>query len=582
MTSTTGKHRIGRMNSVSIEPWRSEELHFNGEPLPDAASVDCGWGKLIFAHTFKSNEDLVAAIKDEKEGRRNLALYLRDPHVVLAMAPQELFLDPSHTYRLSLGQYLPGRVRPVGFSVRRIQKRADADEIHRVLASCRMVSPSPEFIWSNRSSRSLQFFVAEETGTGRALGTVMGVDHAEAFGDPENGSSMWCLAVDPQAPQPGIGRALAAHIADHFAARGRAFMDLSVMHDNVGVIRLYEDLGFKRVPAFCVKRRNAINRDLYLGQQPDTDLNPYAKIIVDEAQRRGIAVDVVDAEHGYFALQNAGRRVLCRESLSELTSAVAMSRCDNKIVTHRALRSVGVSLPAQMRAGERAENEAFLERHGAVVVKPARGEQGRGVSVDIDDAEDLEEAVQRAKALCEDVVIEEYATGSDLRVVLIDFEVVAAALRKPAAVVGNGRHSVRELIEKQSRRRSAATGGESSIPVDAETARCVSKQGLGLDDVVPEGTELRVRETANLHTGGTLHDVTDQLHPTLAAVSRKIAQTLDIPVVGLDFIVDDASKERYVFIEANERPGLANHEPRPTAARFVDLLFPETASSAAA
>jgi GNAT-family acetyltransferase (TIGR03103 family) len=582
MPSTTGRQRIGRMNSASIEPWRMDEPQFNGEPLADAASVDCGWGTLIFAHTFKSNERLVATIKDEKEGGRNLALYLRDPHVVLAMAPQELFLDPSHTYRLWLAQYLPARVRPAGFAVRRIRKRADADEIHRLLTSCRMVSASPEFIWSNRRSKSLQYFIAEDPATGRALGTVMGVDHAEAFGDPENGSSMWCLAVDPQAPQPGIGRALVAHIADHFAARGRAFMDLSVMHDNVGVIRLYEDLGFKRVPAFCVKRRNAINRQLYLGQQPDAGLNPYAKIIVDEAQRRGIAVEVVDAEHGYFALQNAGRRVLCRESLTELTSAVAMSRCDNKLVTHRVLRDIGVRVPAQTRAGERADNESFLEMHGAVVVKPARGEQGRGVSVDIDNAQDLEAAVSRAAALCDDVVLEEYVAGNDLRVVLIDFDVVAAALRRPASVVGNGKHTVRELIEKQSRRRAAATGGESSIPVDAETIRCIERHGFSLDDVPPEGRELRVRETANLHTGGTLHDVTDELHPALAAMSRKIAETLDIPVVGLDFIVDDAAEDRYVFIEANERPGLANHEPRPTAARFVDLLFPETASSAAA
>lgn len=582
MSSSTGRHRIGRINSVSIEPWRTDEPQFNGEPLANAASVDCGWGNLIFAHTFKSNEELVAAIKDEKEGRRNLALYLRDPHVVLAMAPQELFLDPSHTYRLWLAQYLPARVRPEGFTVRRLQKRADADEIHRVLTSCRMVSASPEFIWGNRRSKSLQFLVAEDRSTKRVLGTVMGVDHAEAFDDPENGSSMWCLAVDPQAPQPGIGRALVAHIADRFAACGRSFMDLSVMHDNVGVIRLYEDLGFKRVPAFCVKRRNAINRELYVGQQPDTRLNPYAKIIVDEAARRGIAVEVVDAEHGYFALQNAGRRVLCRESLSELTSAVAMSRCDNKLVTHRVLRQAGVRVPAQARAADRAANEAFLAAHGAVVVKPARGEQGRGVSVDIDDPRDLAAAVERASALCEDVVLEEFVRGSDLRVVLIDFDVVAAAVRRPAAVVGNGRHTARELIEKQSRRRSAATGGESSIPVDAETERCIERQNLSLDDVVPDGQELRVRETANLHTGGTLHDVTDSLHPSLAAVSRKIAETLDIPVVGLDFIVDDAAEDRYVFIEANERPGLANHEPRPTAARFVDLLFPETASSAAA
>ena len=573
--------RSGRVNSISIEPWRSEEPHFQGEPLAADASVDCGWGKLIFAHTFGSNERLVAAIEDEQPGQRNLALYLRDPHVVVAMAPQELFLDPSHTYRLSLAEYLPARVLPAGFRIRRLRKRADAEEIPRLLASCRMVSAEPAFIWRHRKSRALTYFIAEDPTNGRALGTVMGVDHAEAFDDPENGSSMWCLAVDPQAPQPGIGRALVAHIADHFAARGRAFMDLSVMHDNVGVIRLYEDLGFKRVPAFCVKRRNAINRELYLGRQPDTALNPYAKIIVDEALRRGIAVDVVDAEYGFFALQSGGRRVLCRESLSELTSAVAMSRCDNKIVTHRALRDVGVRVPEQRRAASRRENEAFLETHGPLVVKPARGEQGQGVSVNIDDPDELDAAVRHAAALCEDVVLEEFVEGSDLRVVLIDFDVVAAAVRRPAAIVGNGRHTVRELIEKQSRRRAAATGGESAIPFDAETERCLHRQGFALDDVVPEARELKVRETANLHTGGTLHDVTAELSPALAAVSRKIAATLDIPVVGLDFIVDSPSGDRYVLIEANERPGLANHEPQPTAARFVDLLFPETARSAA-
>jgi GNAT-family acetyltransferase (TIGR03103 family) len=569
--------RILRPNSISIEPWRADEPHYLGEPLAEDASVDCGWGKLIFAHTFSSNERLIAAIEDEQAGRRNLALYLRDPHVVVATAPQKLFLDPSHTYRLSLGEYLPGRVLPAGFRIRRVRKRADADEIPRLLSSCRMVSSDAEFIWKNRKSKALTWFIAEDPATSRALGTVMGVDHAEAFGDPENGSSMWCLAVDPQAAQPGVGRALVAHIADHYAARGRAFMDLSVMHDNVGVIRLYEDLGFRRVPAFCVKRRNAINRELYLGEQPESGLNPYAKIIVDEAVRRGIAVEVIDAEHGYFALQSGGRRVMCRESLSELTSAVAMSRCDNKLVTQRAMRELGVRVPEQRRAGTRAENGAFLERFGPLVVKPARGEQGRGVSVNIDNPADLDAAVRRASALCEDVVLEEFVEGLDLRVVLIDFDVVAAAIRSPAAVVGNGRHSVRELIEKQSRRREAATGGESFIPCDAETRRAVERRGYSFDAVLPKGVELPVRATANLHTGGTLHDVTAQLSPALVAASTEIARALDIPVVGLDFIVDKPDGEAYVMIEANERPGLANHEPQPTAERFVDLLFPQTA-----
>jgi GNAT-family acetyltransferase (TIGR03103 family) len=212
-----------------------------------------------------------------------------------------------------------------------------------------------------------------------------------------------------------------------------------------------------------------------------------------------------------------------------------------------------------------------------VVVKPARGEQGNGVSVGIRDPRGLEQAVGRARALCGDVIVEEFVSGEDLRIIVIGYEVVAAAVRRPPAVVGTGRHTVKQLIEKYSRRRRAATGGESSIPVDDETVRCVREAGHSLDSVLDAGVEVVVRKTANLHTGGTIHDVTAELHPELGDVAETAARALEIPVVGLDFIVDAVGENRYVVIEANERPGLANHEPQPTAERFIDLLFPQTA-----
>jgi GNAT-family acetyltransferase (TIGR03103 family) len=572
------RHRIERSASTSIRGWRFDEPQFQGEHFTSNASLDCGWGRLIFAHTFRDHADLVEAMNDEAPGYRNLALYIRDPHVVLSMAPQELFLDPSHTYRLWFANYLPGRVQSAGFVLRRLQHRTDADDIHRLLLSRGMVAPAPDFIWAQRKSRVVEFLVAEDPASKRLIGTVMAVDHVEAFEDPEGGASMWCLAVDPNAEQPGVGRTLVAYAADFFSARGRAFMDLSVMHDNSAVIRLYEQMGFVRVPVFCIKRRNVINQDLYIGDQPGSDLNPYAQIIVDEALRRGIAVDVIDAEHGYLALQYGGRRIICRESLSELTSAIAMSRCDDKTVTHRILSEIGVRVPKQALAGDRAADEAFLAEAAAVVVKPSQGEQGRGVYVNIRDPDELHAAVEKVAAMCPRVVLEEYVEGEDLRVVVINYKVVAAAIRRPAQVTGTGRHSIASLIDKQSRRRAAATGGESRIPVDEETVRCLAAQGFGLDDVLDEGKVVPVRKTANLHTGGTLHDVTDTLSDALCEVSERIAKTLTIPVVGLDFIVESERSEDYVLIEANERPGLANHEPRPTAECFVDLLFPQTAS----
>ena len=208
------------------------------------------------------------------------------------------------------------------------------------------------------------------------------------------------------------------------------------------------------------------------------------------------------------------------------------------------------------------------------MVKPADGEQGQGISVDIRDAGELREAVARARQFDPTVLIERYCPGQDLRIVVIGYKVVAAALRKPPVITGDGQHSIAELIAKLSRRRAAATSGESKIPLDSETERCVRLAGHTMDDVLGEGQELAVRKTANLHTGGTLHDVTHFLHPRLCAAAIEAATALEIPVTGLDFLVRSPALSDYVIVEANERPGLANHEPQPTAERFIDFLFP--------
>jgi len=283
---------------------------------------------------------------------------------------------------------------------------------------------------------------------------------------------------------------------------------------------------------------------------------------------------VLDGDEGYFRLHRGGKDIVCRESLSELTSAVAMSRCQDKYVTHRWLRKAGFETPAFQLAEGGGGDAAFLDEHEKIVVKPTVGEQGKGITVGVTHADEIESAVAKARQFSERVLLESFHPGLDLRIVVINYEVVAAATRTPARIVGDGRQSARTLISKQSRRRSAATGGESQIPMDAETEYCLAAAGYEYDDVVPAGEVVEVRRTANLHTGGTIDDVTDELHPKLKQAAEQIAERLDIPVVGLDFIVHAPDEPEYVVIEANERPGLANHEPRPTARRFIDLLFP--------
>ncbi|HWB71927.1 MAG TPA: ATP-grasp domain-containing protein, partial [Egibacteraceae bacterium] len=306
--------------------------------------------------------------------------------------------------------------------------------------------------------------------------------------------------------------------------------------------------------------------------------DPYLAIIVDAARRRGIAVAVLDAEHGYLRLERDGRSVVTRGSLSELTSAVAMSRCDDKQVTHRVLSAAGLAVPRTRPASFDPADEHFLQAVGRLVVKPARGEQGEGVTVGVASADELARAREAARAVCPRVLLEQFVEGQDLRVVVIDHQVVAAAVRRPAEVVGDGQSTIRQLVERRNAQLQARSGGELTLPLDDHTAAAVRDGGHDLDDVLARGERLAVRRTANLHTGGTMHDVTDRLHHRVADACVLASRALDIPVVGLDLIVPSVDGADHVFIEANERPGLANHEPQPTAERFIDLLFPQTAA----
>lgn len=567
-----------------MDPSQMTSLKHWGEPLDIPGSqhmgeniaVDCGWGRLLFGQTFTHANELVQVLLDEQEGRRDVAIYIRDPHVLISMAPQEIFLDPSHTYRLVFKDRVHTQSPTSGFVISRITTIEEGRSANRILVARGMLPNSDVFYQKSRQSSLVTLLLARDIHGGEILGVITGIDHKRAIDDPDNGSSVWSLAVDPQCPYPGVGEALVQKSAEMFRQRGRDFMDLSVIHDNTQAIKLYQKLGFQQVPVYSLKHKNCFNEKLFTGPFPENRLNIYARIIVDEARRRGISAALLDEKNGFFSLSLGGRTITCRESLSELTSAIAMSRCQDKAMTHKVLRDTGLTVPEQMPAVDKTHIAAFLQRHERVVVKPMNGEQGRGVSVDLRTMTEIEQAIAQAGSPPEEVLLEAFVAGEDIRIIVMDNRVVAAAIRRPAQVRGNGRHTVRELIEAQSRRRKTATHGESSIPMDTETKRCVHQASYQFETILPQGTNLVVRKTANLHTGGTIHDVTPLIHPDLADAAVRAAQALEIPVVGLDFMVPSIQESQYYIIEANERPGLANHEPQPTAECFIDLLFPQT------
>jgi len=538
-------------------------------------SVDCGWGRLIYGPAFSDYRKLAEAVYSEEQRKRNIAIYVEEPHVVLASAPQELFLNPSHVYRLVFATF-GGCTVDSTFRIRRAEAKKDAAAISRIYSSRHMVDVDPGFIYASRKSRSVIFLIAEDRKTGLPVGTVMGVDHAAAFGDKWRGSSMWALAVDAQSPFAGVGEALTCHLIHHFMEKKLSFMDLSVMHDNAPAIALYEKMGFEKVTVFTIKHKNIINESLYSNIDEDEEsINIYSRSIIDEARRRGIVTEVIDKANNFFSLSLGGRTVVCRESLTEMTSAIAMSRCVDKRVTNRLLKAHNLRVPAQILASFDSRNERFMASYKTAAVKPRKGEKGRNVFLGVKKAE-LKKVMDRISKNRKSIVIEEMVKGKDLRVIVIDFRVVAASIIEPPVVVGNGKHTVRQLIGKLSRRKEEATGKRSSIPIDSETRECVRSAGYGLDDVLPRGRKVTVRKVALVKTGGTIRDVTATLSRKLRTVAEDAARVIDIPVVEIDMKAASEKSDRYVIMEANERPGLVNHTTQPVVERFIDFLFPQS------
>ncbi len=573
--ATAYSQRLLRGQTPSYERLQARFAEDGSELGAQPVAMHCGWGRLLIGHTFPDPACLASELLNEQAGERDIALYVAAPQQVLAQSPQQLFLDPSDTLRLWFTDYRQATRVFRGFRIRRAQSDADWQAINALYLARTMLPIDPALLTARHQGGPV-YWLAEDEDSGAVIGSVMGLNHHTAFNDPEHGSSLWCLAVDPQCTRPGVGEVLVRHLIEHFMSRGLSYLDLSVLHDNHQAKNLYAKLGFRTLSTFAIKRKNGINQLLFLGPGPQEGLNPYARILVEEAYKRGIDVQIDDASTGLFTLTHGGRKIRCRESLTDLTSAISMSLCQDKSLTHKVLNNAGLNVPTQQRAGNADDNLAFLEQHLRVVVKPLDGEQGNGVAVDLTCIEDVQHAIDAAKRFDQRVLLESFHEGLDLRIVVIGFEVVAAAIRRPAQVLGDGLHSVQHLIETQSRRRQAATDGESRIPLDAETLRTVQAAGYEYDSILPAGQTLAVRRTANLHTGGCLEDVTQHLHPVLADAAIRAARALDIPVVGLDLMVPAADQPEYVFIEANERAGLANHEPQPTAERFIDLLFPHS------
>ena len=405
--ATAYSQRLLRGQAPSYERLQARFAEDGSEPGCEPIAVHCGWGRLLIGHTFPDPTSLAGELLNERPGERDIALYVAAPQQVLGLEPAQLFLDPSDTLRLWFSDYRQATRVFRGFRIRRAQSEADWQAINHLYQARGMLPIDPQLL-TPRHQGGPVYWLAEDEDSGAVIGSVMGLNHHKAYQDPEHGSSLWCLAVDPDCSRPGVGEVLVRHLIEHFMSRGLSYLDLSVLHDNRQAKNLYAKLGFRTLSTFAIKRKNGINQPLFLGPGPQAEFNPYARIIVEEAHRRGIDVQVDDADAGLFTLSHGGRRVRCRESLSDLTSAISMSLCQDKSLTHKVLKGAGLNLPAQQLAGNADDNLGFLDEHQRVVVKPLDGEQGQGVAVDLRTIEEVQKAIDHARRFDSRVLLESF------------------------------------------------------------------------------------------------------------------------------------------------------------------------------
>lgn len=305
-------------------------------------------------------------------------------------------------------------------------------------------------------------------------------------------------------------------------------------------------------------------------------LTPYTTTITDEARRRGIRVALVnpDPDLPVFDLSRDGTTVRCFNALTDLVGAATYHLVNNKRACHAWLVRRRISVPAQLAYDDAHPDAAlaFLRDHAPVVVKPCMQWGGRGISMGVRTPADLRAAVRFARRYEPDVIIEETVPGDDLRVILVGGELAAAICRTPAAVTGDGARTIRQLILRRNALRRKEDPSN-LIPWNAETRRNLAELGRSPDDVPACGERVRVRLTNNYHTGGAVEVVTDSVPARALKIARRIARELALPLVGVDFLIDRATR-RLSVIEVSPDMAISPPEGETVAKRFLDFLFP--------
>ncbi|MDF7813642.1 cyanophycin synthetase [Hymenobacter sp. YC55] len=316
-------------------------------------------------------------------------------------------------------------------------------------------------------------------------------------------------------------------------------------------------------------------------------IGPSTWSIVSEAASRGIP---------YIQLKNSGiiqlgygvnqKRIWA--TTTTYTSHAGVEIAGNKNRTKAMLHDAGVLVPQGTTVySEDGLRDAIEELGFPLVTKPLDGNHGKGVTIRIMNWEDAVEGLKMAQAYSRAVIVEQFIEGADFRLLVVNGKLIAAAKRTPAAVVGDGQHTIQELIDEVNKDPRRGVGHEkvlTSIKADKHTLDILKGLKLTLESVLPEGETVYLKSTANISTGGTATDVTDLMHPYNVLLAERVAGIVGLDICGIDLMTTDIAvplnETRGAVIEVNAAPGFRMHIspteglPRNVAEPVVDMLFP--------
>ncbi|MEO0575982.1 MAG: cyanophycin synthetase [Pseudomonadota bacterium] len=332
------------------------------------------------------------------------------------------------------------------------------------------------------------------------------------------------------------------------------------------------------------------DRDVFIRFAQRKELGPSTASLVAAAEARDIPwlrlneYSLVQFGHGKYQ-----QRI--QATITSKTTNIAVEISCDKEDTHNLLNDLGLPVPQQRMVYSRRDAVRAANRiQYPVVVKPLNANHGRGVSINLTDDDAVADAfdVARDRGTSRAVLVESFITGMDHRMLVVDGELVAVAKRVPGHVVGDGKHTLAELIDIVNQDPRRGLGHEkvlTQIEIDQQAERLMENAGFTPDSVIDAGEVFFLRSTANLSTGGTAIDMTDTVHPDNRAMAERAVMAVGLDVGGVDFLTDDISQSYKdiggAIVEVNAAPGFRMHVapsegmPRDVAGKVLNMLFPE-------